>query len=373
MEKKVLPILPCHLAKNSKQQKHAPNTNTDYVNDTTFILEKNKPAHIPPQKDKKRTHNFLLKLFFKYPWLHYNEKLKDVVCFECTEVMRKKLLSRQTKAESRFISHEKSQAHKEAVVKINSLHLEYVISQIGMQSDVAKALETLFKSLYLDWQGLAFRDHDDNSGNFMQLLKMMSQYIPELSNFFNKKKSYTSPVIQNEFNKTAAHFVLREIVSDIQTSGYYSIIYEETDDISRHELVSISILTVLRNMSVKEHFLGLYETASLTGETIFELCYDDGRNMSGINKGVQKRMLDLQPLATYNPGSNYSIYVRAIPLIQDCMQWVNDVDVLTLKSPKNCQKNGTTLPPSNQTTLRDGFHRELHKGYKEKYSNIYID
>ncbi|KAJ8869543.1 hypothetical protein PR048_028534 [Dryococelus australis] len=111
-------------------------------------------------------------------------------------------------------------------------------------------------------------------------------------------------------------------------------------------------------MSVEEHFLGLFETASLTGETIFELvrdalcrfnlslgnlrgqCYDVGSNMSGINKGVQKIMLDLQPIATYAHCSNNSLNlaqqdsVRAVPLIRDCMQWVNYVGVLVRQSPK---------------------------------------
>ncbi|KAJ8886626.1 hypothetical protein PR048_012838 [Dryococelus australis] len=84
-----------------------------------------------------------------------------------------------------------------------------------------------------------------------------------------------------------------------KTSGYYSIIADETDHISGHVQASM-------NMSVKKHFLGLYETASLTGEMISDLvrdalchfnlslgnlkgCYDGGSNVSGLNKAVQKK------------------------------------------------------------------------------------
>ncbi|KAJ8880834.1 hypothetical protein PR048_017305 [Dryococelus australis] len=106
----------------------------NFQNTCKHISEKYQPPHISPWKDEKRTHNFLTKWFREYPWLCYSEKLKGVVCYECTEAIKKKLMSQHNKsvlklingeglknwknAESRFNNHEKSQTHKEAVVKI---------------------------------------------------------------------------------------------------------------------------------------------------------------------------------------------------------------------------------------------------------------
>ncbi|KAJ8873946.1 hypothetical protein PR048_024785 [Dryococelus australis] len=145
----------------------------------------------------------------------------------------------------------------------------------------------------------------------------MSQCIPELSNFLKKTKLFTSPAIQNALTRTGAHFVLRGIVSDIITSGYYSIIWKK------------NISWTVRNsfLNRRDNF------RTCEGRTLPGQCYHGESKMPGINKRVQKIMPNLQSLATYVHCSNHSLNldlqcsVRAVALIRDCMQWVNDVGV----------------------------------------------
>ncbi len=71
--------------------------------------------------------------------------------------------------------------------------------------------------------------------NLYKLLLLRAEDCPEMKTWIYRRKEYTSPEIVNEILALMGNTVLRSIVSDIQSSSWFSIIADEATDISRNE------------------------------------------------------------------------------------------------------------------------------------------
>lgn len=127
---------------------------------------------------------------------------------------------------------------------------------------------------------------------------------------------WLSPEIQNEILTIASDLVLQDIAQTVQEVGKYSIIVDETSDISNKEQVSVCLRYVHKGETY-ETFIGFYETKSAEGKVLFELirkvltnlgvriedivgqCFDGASNMSGPKKGVAVRIQEVAPQAIY--------------------------------------------------------------------------
>ena len=84
---------------------------------------------------------------------------------------------------------------------------------------------------YLMRQGLPIRGHDTFEGNLFQLLQLRSEDDTQLSSWLREKK-YFSPEIINEQIELMANSVLRSILSQIYSAGWFAIIADEATDVS---------------------------------------------------------------------------------------------------------------------------------------------
>jgi hypothetical protein len=345
------------------------------------LNEPYQPLDIPPWTQSGRNHNFQNEWFTTYPWLHFDSMTKSIFCFICVQALGKKLVKCEKNHETNLVidgyknwkkiiiklkSHDKSAFHKESFIKLEALKKNTPIisllseQTLSVQIQNQIALKTIITSaLYLARQGIAFRAHDINEGNFIQLLRLRENDIPELKLFLKHKKSYNSSDIQNEILRIISHDILRKIIKIIKKRGEYSLIVDETNDVQGKEQVSISIRSVDEDtLEIDEFFLGLYDTHSMTGESLYNIikdmlirfdlsmdllrgqCYDGGSNMTGIKNGVKSRVLADQPMALFIHCSAHSLNLavqdssKRIPLIRDCLQWVNDIGVIVKESPK---------------------------------------
>jgi len=105
----------------------------------------------------------------------------------------------------KFKSHEYTKSHREAMEKYHASKEPQVNSQLDLQwkrsqSERRIAFIKILSSIrYLLRQGQAIRGHDDEEGNFMQLLKLRSDDVKELHDFLQvENRRYTSIEIQNE-------------------------------------------------------------------------------------------------------------------------------------------------------------------------------
>jgi hypothetical protein len=103
-------------------------------------------------------------------------------------------------------------------------------------------------------QGLAIRGHNDsgplalnfpieNGGNFRSILRNTLNHNKELFEIrskANKNAHYLSPTTQNEIINCCQLVILNKIVSDINKSQCFSILADETADVSGIEQFSIS-------------------------------------------------------------------------------------------------------------------------------------
>lgn len=107
------------------------------------------------------------------------------------------------------------------------------------------------------------------------------------------------------------------ITVDIKNAKVFSILVDETQDLSCHEQVSIVICYVDKTFKIHEVFYGFYKTDRTDSKTLANLipkillqnglkvedirgqCYDGAAAMRGTYNGVQARIRELNPLAFY--------------------------------------------------------------------------
>ena len=190
------------------------------------------------------------------------------------------------KALERFHEHEISVKHKEAILKLaatNNSTAKGIDAQLSAQLDANQRhhRQMLMKLLscikYLARQVLPFRGHHEDiqsfEGNLYQLLLLQAQDYPDMTTWLHKKE-YISPEIVNEIIMAMGQSVLRQLLSEIWKSLWFSILADEATDISRHEQMSLSIRWVDDDYAVHEDTLGLIQLPNTKSVTIFQAIKD---------------------------------------------------------------------------------------------------
>ena len=166
-------------------------------------------------------------------------------------------------------------------------------------------------------QGVAFRGHEQEEGNFNQLLRLRMEDDPELHSYMLNTITFSSPQAQEEVMKMYCHAVLQKLAADIIKNEFFSVIVDGTQDINGVEQESICLRHVDSDLNAHETFLGLYEISATDGQAIASIVsdvlqrfslsidklrgqtYDGAANMSGKYSGCQAVVKNLQPLALF--------------------------------------------------------------------------
>ncbi|KAL4120834.1 hypothetical protein QTP88_013452 [Uroleucon formosanum] len=194
-----------------------------------------------------------------------------------------------------FPKHEQSVPHKESSTKIagynEAKQSGSIINKVNTQynQEVAENREYL-------------KDND-----------IIRHYFTEKEKNFR----YVSGEYLNEFLGYMANIVIRDIVDNVLIANIFSIIVDETQDLSKHEQVAIILRYVNNDFYSIEAFLGFYKVESTDGLTLSLLiknvlisnglqleclrgqCYDGAASLRGAYKGVQSRIKEENPLALY--------------------------------------------------------------------------
>ncbi|XP_047124137.2 uncharacterized protein LOC101241093 [Hydra vulgaris] len=195
-------------------------------------------------------------------------------------------------------------------------------------------------TLYLAENNKALQGSSDKlftpqNGKFLGLIQMLAKFDPVMQKHLalaDTSDHYCGKNIQNELIDLMSQKVNDEIINRVLKAVYYSIIADCTPDISRKEQLSLTIrivdLSLDIRVEIKEYFLGFFSVSDSTGlgltEVLIELLtkhgleisncrgqgYDNGSNMKGKINGVQKRILNLNPLALYVPCGNHSLNLK---------------------------------------------------------------
>jgi hypothetical protein len=353
--------------------------------------------NIPHQfagKEKKNCLKFQKSWYQKYPWIHYDVKLNGVLCFTCLKaeslnvcnLVRKREdtftktgFRNWKKALEKFTEHDRCAAHRFAREQLVAGLRPGIDTQISkhiseQQARSRKALQAIFTSAkLLARQGLAFRGHDTDEGNFKQLLRVRSEDLTDLRNFLQTKNDMTSGVRQNEMLDLLSHSIVRKICSKVREAGAFSVIVDGTQDVSGKEQESICLRYVDESLNVIEAFIGMYDSSnSTTGQSIANCVFDvftrlqlplsqlrgqtfDGAsNMSGIYNGCQAIISSRQPLALYTHCGSHCTNLVAEKVcasgqfVRNSIQIVQEIGA-TFSASIHCRTTFAKISESNET------------------------
>ena len=136
-----------------------------------------------------------------------------------------------------------------------------------------------------------------------------SQFDGELREHLHKaarNAKYTSPVVQDTIISLCEN-AYREKVLAMFSSSYWSLMADETEDVSNMEQVSVCARFV-HNYEVYEELLGFVAVAKMDAQTIADALlstlaflkgYDGASVMSSSKNGVQAKIAKVFPNATY--------------------------------------------------------------------------
>ena len=150
------------------------------------------------------------------------------------------------KAIEQFERHARSGLHKEAILKVQYLKQQGIDVHLNNQHLATLKVRRdnlliLFSSLkYLLRQGLAVKGHEEMNGNLMQLLLLRAKSNCALQSFISDKH-YLSNNIINEMIKLMSRTVLQQLLVQIRKAGWFSLIADETTDVSHKEQLCIAI------------------------------------------------------------------------------------------------------------------------------------
>ncbi|XP_076895588.1 uncharacterized protein LOC143548257 [Bidens hawaiensis] len=165
--------------------------------------------------------------------------------------------------------------------------------------------------------GAPFRGHDESKDSlnkrlFLEILELMGKQNEELGKVIlgnaPGNSQMTSPIIQQDLKHCFAQEVLKQIFKDLG-EDYFSLLVDESCDVSNKEQMSVVIRYVDKYAVVKERFIGLVhvlETSALTlkpaiddlfsrhGLSLGKIRgqgYDGASNMSGEFNGLRALIL----------------------------------------------------------------------------------
>ena len=211
----------------------------------------------------------------------------------------------------KFKDHESSLAHKNSLVAIiasRNVSVSYLIQQ-GLHKEQIQRRESLHKQLaalrFLLQQGLSIRNDDAGGSNLTVLL----EHVLDEKSWVEGSK-YQSPEIINKIIEIMAHTALCSLLADINSRPWFSLMADETRDISNREQLVVCLRWVSENYDVFEDMIGLVQLKNTTAECIymslkdcllhlgisFEKCrgqaYDGASNFQGHVNSVAKRFLN---------------------------------------------------------------------------------
>lgn len=362
----------------------------------------------------------------EFPWLSYSEKLDGAFCVFCflfcskevgkgSHIHTKALVvtpfCRWKDAKEQFRYHTNLEYHKTSCIIVQNFIdvYEKKIVDVSLQLNTAR-LETIEQNriilssivetiILIERQEIALRGHCDsgpvlselptyNDGNFRALLRFrvdsgdntLNDHLSQIEAMpSNRSTSYTSPKIQNELIEICGKIILNKIVSKVNKAECFSLLADETTDISGTEQFLLCVRYIEKTNSgiiLKEDFLTFVPVNDVTGKdlmcTLLETCqnlnlnlkylvgqgYDGAAAMSGEFQGCAVKVIEKYSQALYIHCASHSLN----SVVSDAC----DIPIIrnTLGSIKETI-NFFRTSAQRQTILKDVIH-QLDCGTKKR-------
>ena len=273
-------------------------------------------------------------------------------------------------ASVKFKEHESSNCHKDSMIVTVDLPSSVKDIAETLQRELTKQksenrqmlLKILSNIRFLARQSIAIRgDGDEENSNFIQLFKLRGEDDPKFAKWLEKKTDkYVSADIQNELLKVMGLQVLRDIATSLHSAEFYSIMVDETTDVSNKEQAVLCFRWVSDDLIAHEDFVGLYRIENTEAKTLVNMildvltrlnlsikklrgqCYDGASAMSGPRSGVAKQIRDLESRAVYTHCYGHSLNlacmdtIKSSKVMQEALDITAEITKLVKLSPRRC-------------------------------------
>lgn len=355
-----------------------------------FIPDKRFSFPVSENNNKRR--RFQQCWFDKWSWLAYSKQKDGAYCSRCVAFgpefvgkgAHQKMGSlvvapfRKWKdASEKFSAHANSEYHKFSTIAAENFLNVYS----GKAEDVASLIDThrarvkeqnreclrpiVEIIMFCGENEISLRGHRDcgklslekpneKDGKFRALVRFRAATDNKLKHHLetsSKNASYLSPDIQNEVIEVCGTLIQRKLVEEINSGDCFSILGDETMDISGREQFSLCIRHVSKDLQLKEDFLTFTQVVDVSAESIvnviFQICnslnldmskvvgqgYDGCSTFSGHVTGVHQRFKQLYPKAVYVHCSAHKLNLVLseslnIPCVRNCLGTVGEVSNL---------------------------------------------
>jgi hypothetical protein len=356
----------------------------------------------------------------EFPWLCYSEYKQGAFCKYCTTFANENSVVGKgshmklgffvnepfvnwKKAKENFRSHESAEYHKKFSIMAQNFMSVYekkmpdVASQIdtGRKLQIAenrKRLIPIIKTVILcGRQELALRGHRDqgplvleepskNDGNFRALLRYRidggDETLKQHVTTCGLNASYLSYKIQNEIINTCGDVIQTQIVDNINKAECFSVLADETSDISGVEQFTLGVRYTCKDNEdkyvLREDFLKFVPVTDTKGVTLANTLkqslsemginlnhlrgqgYDGATSMSGKFQGCAVIMREQFPQAVYVHCASHSLNLALchscnIPVIRNCLGTMKEVITFFRVSPKRSAVFTKFVQESNPT------------------------
>ena len=249
----------------------------------------------------RRINHTILKRFNN--WLVYSHVSSGLYCYPCTIIYNGSISSKcvsqvsthtlgplikepmknftnLTGNQGKLARHENSSVHKKAVLGIKCLSDEIRNKGLvsfkkdnqpfeSVNSKCMKAIINLMLTMTRqniairgnkDSGPLAIEDFSTNEGNWREMLKHMCIINPEFKDFIENSSANATYISHHTFRKLqniSSNFILQAILKHINSANFFSIMFDETTDISGNNVLCI-VVRYIRNNAIVEQFIGFF-------------------------------------------------------------------------------------------------------------------
>ena len=170
-----------------------------------------------------------------------------------------------------------------------------------------------------------------------------------------KSNKYTGHDMQNEMLQVMALHILRKIALSIQSTKF-TIMVDETTDVSTNEQVLIVLRWVDQHLDIHEDFVGLYATDSIAADSLVSIvndvllrmnlqlnncrgqCYDGAANMKGSRSGLATQIMKEESRAVYTHCYGHALNlacqdtIRHVKLVRDAIDTTFEISEVFFKA-----------------------------------------
>ncbi|KAL4143541.1 hypothetical protein QTP88_005860 [Uroleucon formosanum] len=238
-------------------------------------------------------------------------------------------------------------------------------------------------------------DKQNNDGNFRAILRYRAQGDSDMRSYLESSGTikYTSSTSQNEIIDSCNKVLLNKIVSRVNEAKCFSVLADETADVSGIEQVSLCVRYVeLNTLKLHEDFLQFVPAVDMTGKGLAKLIidnlqhfgidttylrgqgYDGAASMSGKFNGVQAHIKDTHPLAIYVHCSAHVLNLVvskscSVTQIRDCLATLGKVRDFFI-FPKRKSILRFHIENSSETSTKKSLKRSCETRWIERFHAI---